>query len=451
MTLRPPAPAHSFEPGPPRRTARTQPGMAMEHDAAADRRVVEGGERSTRGRGPRPEGRWLAFAMVGAYFALLAHGAARTSLADSWASLGVPVKEAAAGPVLASDLYFVLATAECDRRGEDVYVRNPCDPWERRMNYPRVWIWLARAGPWGADDAALVGAAIGALFFASVFLLLGRLSLVEGLVVGALLVSRSVMLGVERGNVDLLMFALVALAILLIETRGYATVAYGTIFLAGVLKYFPVAALACLARERRPYALRLGGLLGAAFTLYLAVTWADLRLIRHSIPFFLYRSFGGPVLFEIAAGHLRERGHDATSYWATGLYAAAILVALVLAAVAAHRAPFDGSASRLDGFRAGAAIYVLTYVLYTNFDYKQIFLLLLLPQLFEWAHRGGGEGVRAVAALGACCITFWFSDWGHLFVGAELVNFALFLYCAFELWRTRPPWCWRAVATSRAA
>ena len=40
---------------------------------------------------------------------------------------------------LFADMRVITAGSECIRLGYDVLVENPCDPWNREMNYPRIW------------------------------------------------------------------------------------------------------------------------------------------------------------------------------------------------------------------------------------------------------------------------------------------------------------------------
>ena len=72
-----------------------------------------------------------------------------------------------------ADILTVLTGAECLRAGHDPLVSNPCDPWGRTLNYPRVWLWLGTLVR--PPQAWLVGLATALVFFAAVFRVVGRI------------------------------------------------------------------------------------------------------------------------------------------------------------------------------------------------------------------------------------------------------------------------------------
>ena len=74
----------------------------------------------------------------------------------------------------------------------------------------------------GEGDTVPLGVAIGVVFFAAALAVAGPLTLGEGAVYGVALLAPATMLGVERGNVDLLMFALVVLGLLLLRRSPWA-------------------------------------------------------------------------------------------------------------------------------------------------------------------------------------------------------------------------------------
>src|SRR5207302_822458 len=58
----------------------------------------------------------------------------------------------------------------------------------------------------------------------------------------------------------------------------------------------------------------------------------------------------------------------------------------------------------LDYFVAGSAIYVGTFALAQNFDYRLVFLLLTIPQLFRWTRTGRATALIALVLVQA---TLW--------------------------------------------
>src|SRR5215831_2500360 len=182
------------------------------------------------------DGRVLAAAIVAVFFVVFtafsyAHGSA------PWRTIGVDALK-----TKFEDMQSVTSSWDCTRRGIQAFPNNPCDPQGRPANYPRLWTHFGVFGLGLGDTVALV-------FYLSALLVPGRLSLREGVLYAALLLAPATLLGVERGNVDLLMFALVALGVGVVRRSSWAGAA--PIVLAGVLKLFPAFGLAVLVRRRK--------------------------------------------------------------------------------------------------------------------------------------------------------------------------------------------------------
>ena len=393
------------------------------------------------------DGRVLAAAAVVVFFGVMLgmRGATGTT---PWATVGV-----APGALSFEDLRSVTSAWDCARRGVDPFPYNPCDPFAHRSsgvrraaNYPRLWTSFSHLGL-GQGDTVPLGIATGVVFFVAALVVPGPLTLGEGAVYAAGLLAPATLLGVERGNVDLLMFALVVVGVLLVRRSPWAAAV--PITAAGVLKLFPAAALAIFARRRGRFA---AGAAGAAVLLaYGLATLSDIRTLRSVIPRVVTNSYGAGVVVEAL--------HEAGVSWAQSptevrvLRLGLIALGLVLAAVllgAASRGR-DGDERRLDAFWAGAAIYAGSYVFGSNFDYRLAFLVLCVPQLCAWARRGASPLPGARAALGALLLTLWLSSeqpplpfglqtWytGLSFPPEEVLNWLLFAWLVGAMAATVP-------------
>jgi hypothetical protein len=67
----------------------------------------------------------------------------------------------------------------------------------------------------------------------------------------------------------------------------------------------------------------------------------------------------------------------------------------------------------------GASIYVGTFMLGNNWDYRLAFLVLVVPQLLEWT-RSPNKTSRVVAQLSM--ISLYFSCWHFLFLFSSYFN-----------------------------
>src|SRR5215207_1458130 len=192
-----------------------------------------------------------------------------TTGSTPWNKIGVEP-----GNTIFADLYAVTTTWDCEQRGIDPFPDNPCNPLGAIVNFPRLWIELGNLGLDSGDTKPLA-VALAAVFFAAAVIATGPLGRGEGLVYAAALLSPAVLLGVQRGNVDLLMFALVVAGVLLVRRSVWAGA--GAIVLAAVLKLFPLLALPIFVRRRTRWAAGAAAL--AVFALYVVVTLDDIRTI----------------------------------------------------------------------------------------------------------------------------------------------------------------------------
>ncbi len=351
------------------------------------------------------DGRVVAAVIVAVFFIAVGSVDAATGSAH-WGKLGV---DAPHGTNF-EDLRSVTSSWDCVRRGIEPFPTNPCDPYGRPANYPRI---LTRLGVFGLGerDTIALGVATAVVFLLAALLVPGPLSAREGLLYAVTLLSPAALLGVERGNVDLWMFALVALGVILVARSAWAGGA--PIVLAAVLKLFPVFGLVVLARRRSRWVA--GAVWLAVFAFYAALTLGDIRTIRTVLPKVVGNAYGALVSADAlnAAGVSWARTGTEVGAIRTGIVAAGLLLAATLLVLGRRRrtqGPDAGSGQRLDAFWAGAGIYVATYALSSNFDYRLIFLLLCVPQLAAWCRSGSAPVPWPAAALVAIVATMWLSS-----------------------------------------
>jgi hypothetical protein len=402
----------------------------------------------------RRDGRLLVAAMLACYFGAILTVSLATDAFDLWRYFGVlHIK----GPF--EDMRVVTSGWECTRRGIDVLAENPCDPFQREMNYPRIWTELAPLGL-GQGSTIALSLAAWVAFYLAVFLFVGRLTLGEGIVYAVVLLSPSIMLGVGSANNDLLIFALVAAAVSALHApRSVVRAAsYGLFLLAAVLKLYPVFAFTVLLRRApRRAALALAFLL-TLFAVYLAATLDDLRLIDKGTPRPTRIAYGAGVLakgVEERLAQLPGGGVLAESPTRALLYAGSLLLAFGLAVWLAGRLRPLPEAARVDrtfdAFLAGASIYVGTFALPgTNWDYRLVFLLLTIPQLFRWIEGVGPLATASAWGLAGVLGTLWLSRLPWILPLDDLLNLALVTFFAAVLLQAAPSWLRRSSQPSSA-
>jgi hypothetical protein len=242
------------------------------------------------------------------------------------------------------------------------------------------------------------------VFLAAVFLLVGRVGLGASAVVAAVVVSPPVMFAVERGNMDIVVFAVLVAAVLAWRSTHVGDVVSPLVVLfAATLKIYPVFALPAFMVVRRHRASLVAFGCIAAFAIYAAVTLGDIAANARIAPQGDYHAFGARILPAAIYHRLvpeRWQGGAATKQ----------LLALVPLAVAApfvwiagrrrHPAADAGIASweRL-AFWIGGLVFLGTFAVGNNFDYRLVFLVLTLPQLMTWAIAVDGDPRRWLGAV----------------------------------------------------
>ena len=148
------------------------------------------------------------------------------------------------------DMHVVIDYATCASKGGDPYVPQACNP--ANFNIPPIWLWLASFRINGSH-ATLLSLAITAAALGVVLALLKGRSATDGVVAMVAILSLSVMMGVERGNLDLLILATVGAAALVYDEQrvGRISWAVAIVDLAIVLKLFPMFCVAVAARFSR--------------------------------------------------------------------------------------------------------------------------------------------------------------------------------------------------------
>jgi hypothetical protein len=352
-------------------------------------------------------GRWILPLILVTYFLTLAALATshdrgadhRRGLVSAWPTLGVAASHY---PFL--DTRFITATVDCHRLGYDTYVENPCDPVGRPMNYPRIWLALASLGL-TQGHTVIVGIGLAVIFFGCLLCWAGRLNPAQSLTFGIFLCSPPVMWIIERGNMDQ------------VWVRRYPKmrpVLYVSIILSLILKLYPAAGMLVVGRDKPRRTLAWGLIILITFSAYIFFTWPDLILMIRSnnqiiSPATYWCSYGRMVLFDYIGDLLRKRaGVEVPLYYLAYSSWVAVGIATFVAFLWAARARvISKDSDYLDSFLLGSSMYLGTFLIGYNYDYKLVFLVFLLPQSIAWVQDRGQLARPAYLLLFFLMISVW--------------------------------------------
>ena len=370
-----------------------------------------------------------------------------------------------------ADLAYITATADCMSAGTDIAT---CDPYGRPFTpYTVIPSSVLRALGLGLQQTGVLGVGLAVIWVALVGALSllvvtrwhrggasGAVGLIAALAAITLLaISPAVLLGVERGTVDILIAALAAAGLLLFArpASGAVTKTVGAIALliASILKYFAVGVFAVFLAPRRWS--WIGAAAGAATIVFLIWNFEDLLVAQGtarstivSTTRIMFSSTTGivtwlvpdPLAFTPPANQVL----NPTLLKAVGALIFLALIALFVALL--HKS--QTSNKQIDDapwylIVGGSFILAVPYLLGESNDYRLLFLVLPLAGILVWIGQGGPQPLLwpIVAAVVFACLTgssMVTNDAGFIIPKAALIigDFALAVALAFGV----ALWCW---------
>jgi hypothetical protein len=322
------------------------------------------------------------------------------------------------------DFRLIPGSAESFAHGYEPSVENPFDPTERIFNYPAFWRLFFYTGITQADTV-WISVLMIILFFIAVFLFPEKLTIPAAIGMLLVIFSPASMLLYERGNVDLIVFFICVMIVLAGSYSAYAAalvIAFGAI-----VKLYPFFGITILLKESKNkfWWLFTGCLLILVF--YMSATWDSVKASWNLTMRGDGASYGTNV-FVTRYGAAISR---VFSLWFTphrielllkyGPLAAALVLLLIIGilAIRNREKPAFLSERNMAAFRMGASVYVGTFLLGNNFDYRLAFLILVIPQLVEWIFSTS-QKYRALALF--TMLTILISCWHFWIIEISLVS-----------------------------
>lgn len=342
---------------------------------------------------------------------------------NRWSSWGVEAMEAKTPSATSfADLSNITATADCLGAGSDYTI---CDPYGRAFQpYVVLPARLLHVLGLGSANTGMLGWLLALIFVLTIGflgLVLARLwrggltgLLIAQLILGLAAVTPPVMLAIERGQIEILGFALAAVALVLLTARSGLPNAIGALLgaVAAWLKYFAIGLFAPFISRtsltRRSGIWAMGGL--ALSIVLLALSWNDISQAasasRADLPATSKSQFGASalvatVLSDSPIGYAPSP--SVADSWGSVRIAGLIATALaVLIALALTRRPVSALAAAPETiavFLLGSAgVLALPYVLGSSHDYRLIFMLMALTAALAWVSHSRGA-VRRLTVL----------------------------------------------------
>ncbi|MFN7218774.1 hypothetical protein [Microcystis sp.] len=406
------------------------------------------------------DGRFLLVAALLGYFGLLYLANFFVPYHRFWWKLGVPAAE---NPFI--DLAAVLGAFDCDRlTGEVSLINNSCFT---QIAYPSSWSLLTWLGL-GQRDTIFLGVFFALIFYVITLIIIGRLNYQEAVVYALILCSPPVMLLVERGNVDIVIYSWLGVALMMIKNSRaliFRLCAYLLIFFWGVIKLFPIFGLTVILKEKRNLFLFLSAIFTTAFITYFLASIGEIKTISSIHDGRIWYSFGYKVLFLKVKPFLSNLSlftggeTDIKKMIRYIIYIiVSLLTLLVLTRVLLSKFKIfkewlssdfvstdsDKSLDKsryIDYFRLAVAIHLGNFlVIGMLYDYKLTFLIFALPQILDWIKQENQLSLPSSIALVAIVATFYASPFLYPWVIDEVINLLLFFNLLYISILSMPEW-----------
>jgi hypothetical protein len=349
------------------------------------------------------------------------------------------------------DLRLITSTAECVQNDLNWSLRSSsCDPWNRPFNLPSIWAELFAFLDLTESKTTIIGYLFIALFslaatywfyqFINFTQLFGvyRLGAVAALLL--LFISPPVLLLVERGNVDVLIFVGTTFSVYLLKRNGF-TAAF-LVTLLGGLKLFPLAGLLIVVRRGLSRFSLI--LIGSLILVFGRLMVYELSLIRErSTTDFNGISFGVSVF----PGYILTRFKNFEAFTLAHMLGMAMFFLFVLT----YHQIFSKSRSVYlqvvtDRIKASdnlegalvlvASVFLGAYLVGTSYDYRLVFIIPLLVTLSVFIESKRSNLILGCFGFLILYNSYWFSPTIGIVSDLALMVFTpLIAYLLFQLLR----------------
>ncbi len=308
------------------------------------------------------------------------------------------------------DLRYIFAGVECWEKGINVYISNPCDPLGRPHGYSPLWLRLMFLP--SQNWTIVAGIVVDLLFILSLAAFPPPQNRGEFAVMLAAALSPPVAFALQRTNVDVLIFLMLAAAASLwIGRMSRRMLGYGLVTFAGLLKFYPLIVMALAVRERTKTFAVVATACATLLIGFAAYFRAELVEMARNIPtggYFIGDMFGAKNFPDgIVATHLGAMGN-----WFGVVVWGALLALTSTVAVATFRTlARQKEIARLAPFESalllfGAAVICGCFFTGQSVGYRGIFLLFIVPGLLALHRRAGTPSVRRLATQAIMLVLF---------------------------------------------
>lgn len=323
--------------------------------------------------------------------------------------------------------------------GFDPYVNHVYDPWKRPFNLPIIWYYISKYLNLvnELNFKFFVFLYLSSFIFCVARVISISKNIISSLIIILIFLSSSTILAIERGNTDILIFSIIFMACVI--NNFY--ISFVLIFFASILKLYPIFTFNINFDSKKKVVFSITGI----FLIFVI-------LFRNLNNFFYntHSSFDTGITYgfrSIIMGlyKIEERlGLDLLSKNELSynlIYLSFILFIFLFIFYFIQKKNYNNNINFTDTknrlFIAGASIYCLSYIFFSSYDYRLIFLILIIPYLVNNLNFLNKISIIFILISSNSILIYSFAhtSYEYMYIGIfiHLCKFFLFLLILYEL------------------
>ena len=286
---------------------------------------------------------------------------------ETWVHLGIPTMKPNFG-----DLRTVQGAYNSIALGFDPQISNPGDPWNRPLNYSKLWLNIGEIFNIKVEsNYVLFVSSYVFIYLLSFFYLLKNFPSFFMLLC---FFSGSSILAIERGNIDLIIFSLLFASAFLIRDSFKSLL----IFFATILKIYPIFTSITIMKNSKIFYLFI-----IACLFYLGLNYQEIIKMMDATPISISMSYGTANISAIFMKYLNLKiSPNLLGIFMVALGFLIYRIKFIKTAIAINfSSKKNNKKLTQDLFLIGASIYICSFLLISNFDYRLIFLAFCIPYI----------------------------------------------------------------------
>jgi hypothetical protein len=268
-------------------------------------------------------------------------------------------------------------------------IRNQQNPYEAicfdefaYFNYPIIWGIFAIFPFFTLSNHFQIGFGLIIIFYFLFFDFIRKINLLESIIYSLFIVSPSVVLGLERGNSDIIILILL---LLMLYIKNKVIIQSALLLFISILKLYPIGAIFLILVDKvnSNFKQIIFVTFFLLFSLYIFIFFDNISIVSFKTPRpYGVLTYGLGAIPTIAFIYFNEYKNLIFISFISFLLVWLILFYIKIVPYLSKMVVENGVIGK--AFFMGSGIFVFTCIIGYNYEYRLVFLLLTLPQIFLW-------------------------------------------------------------------